>query len=92
MPHSPRPQEVDEVMEIGNATPRIGAIDTVNPTEPRYEKRVTLDEDTGETVARQIDRKTGEVARQVPAEEELKLQAAIRALLGSAFEKLDRRA
>ena len=30
--------------------------------------------------------------RQIPAEEELKLQAAIRALLGNAFDRLDRQA
>lgn len=79
-------------MDIGNVTPRIGTVEPVKPADARYEKRVTLDEDTGETVARKVDRLTGEVARQIPAEEELKLQAAIRALLGSAFEKLDRRA
>jgi hypothetical protein len=79
-------------MEIRTTTPSIPIVESVRPAEPRYEKRVTLDEDTGETVARQVDRKTGEVTRQVPAEEELKLQAAIRALLGNAFEKLDRRA
>jgi uncharacterized iron-regulated membrane protein len=88
----PRPQEVDEVMDIGNVTPRTGAVEPVKPADARYEKRVTLDQASGETVARKVDRLTGEVARQIPAEEELKLQAAIRALLGNAFEKIDRRA
>lgn len=79
-------------MDPFNATLRTLATEAIKPAEARYEKRVTLDEQTGETVARKVDKLTGEIARQIPAEEELKLQAAIRALLGSAFEKLDRRA
>ena len=79
-------------MDITSATPRIQAVEPTSTVETRYQRRLTLDEQTGEPVAREVDRLTGEVTRQIPAEEELKLQAAIRALLGSAFEKLDRRA
>lgn len=80
-------------MEIGSALPRIPMVEASTPTDStRYQRRTTLDENTREPVAREVDRLTGEVTHQIPAEEELKLQAAIRALLGNAFEKLDRRA
>lgn len=80
-------------MEIGTATPRIPMVETVSAVDhTRYQRRVTLDEKTGEPVSREVDRLTGEVTHQIPAEEELKLQAAIRALLGNAFERLDKRA
>lgn len=80
-------------MEIAKTTPLIPAVEPVATADTtRYQRRLTLDETTGEPVARKVDRLTGQVTKQVPAEEELKLQAAIRALLGSAFERLDRRA
>lgn len=79
-------------MDIAPVTPRIPAVEPVNALETRYQRRTTLDEKTGEPVAREVDRLTGEVTRQIPAEEELKLQAAIRALLGNAFDRLDRQA
>lgn len=78
-------------MEIAKTTPSLQAREQATQTDPtRYQRRLTLDETTGEPVARKVDRLTGQVTKQVPAEEELKLQAAIRALLGSAFERLNR--
>lgn len=80
-------QQADEAEDTGSANPLADVVSDLNSLvrELHRELKFSVDEDSGDTVIKVIDKETKEVVRQIPSEELMHLRKRLQEAAGVIF-------